>query len=456
MTTEEAPAASTYFSLENSLCPPPGEPPDECLAARRFSPLVLSSEGSGGLGDRSPLEELIERLRCFGFAVLKVSAQEGEVVRDALAGSRTFFEADVSTKETFKCSAKLGFKQHLPTKERLQFQHTDSASKWLQSLRIGEEKCGEKLEKVRKVFNSLAWEVLKAVVSLKDGPLHMEADSFGEFICAYWKAPPSQSDGEEFSHPFENGKSTFNVYHYFNKPEEDGGKEEVEEGGNCSEHIDPGLLTVLSCPEIPGLEIFDPHASEWTLVEPRLLQESLTEQAGGQVLLVLAGQSLSRLSGGRIWGCLHRVSTPPEASGKPRVNMVYEVRPSVPLYYSWGSVEEEKERSRRLASFSAASARYDRQKQKQNSTLKKDESDGNRPANSTPTDGLPAYQEDEAENFRQPINQSEDEPPEQRTRDLKLLCVQNLAVDGKNEAGGSKSHVSGQNSSFTQLGSTAN
>ena len=93
---------------------------------------------------------------------------------------------------------------------------------------------------VRKVFNSLAWEVLKAVVSLKDGPLHMEADSFGEFICAYWKAPPSQSDGEEFSHPFENGKSTFNVYHYFNKPEEDGGKEEVEEGGNCSEHIDPG------------------------------------------------------------------------------------------------------------------------------------------------------------------------------------------------------------------------
>merc|ERR1711879_408355 len=70
----------------------------------------------------------------------------------------------------------------------------------------------------------------------------------GELVPDAW--------AKEFDHSYFT-RSPFDIFHYFN-----------EEGGrpNSSVHVDPGLITVVPCSPVPGLEIRD-IKGDWVKVE---------------------------------------------------------------------------------------------------------------------------------------------------------------------------------------------
>ena len=78
-------------------------------------------------------------------------------------------------------------------------------------------------------------------------------------------------------------------------------------------HADPGLLTLTLASDPPGLEILDRGTGRWTAVEALC--------ACGD-LIVLCGEALELVSGGRYRAAPHRVASAP----RPRLSVVYELR----------------------------------------------------------------------------------------------------------------------------------
>jgi len=121
------------------------------------------------------------------------------------------------------------------------------------------------------------------------------------------------------------GCSVFNVYHYFNTPD--------ITAQNCVQHIDPGLITVLAKSSISeGLEITEGVTGNWRPIERSMRENDV---------LVLIGETLERVTDHRVKGNLHRV----EKSTKPRLNLTFEMRPRLPIYYPWNSPEEQRARA---------------------------------------------------------------------------------------------------------------
>lgn len=129
-------------------------------------------------------------------------------------------------------------------------------------------------------------------------------------------------------------KSVLNFYKYFN--------DEACEEEPCREHADPGLLTVLCRSTNPALQLRLPVArgrsgayeDVWRNVEPAMDAAALNGQGRvGQdcVLLVIVGETLERLSGGRLAACQHRVA---KVVG-PRLNLAYEMRPRQNVWHPW-------------------------------------------------------------------------------------------------------------------------
>jgi len=133
--------------------------------------------------------------------------------------------------------------------------------------------------------------------------------------------------------PLPEGKvstSVFNIYHYYNTLE-------VKDTINCRQHIDPGLITVLSRGTISGLQISDPSypQAEWIVIENYIAPNEV---------VVIAGETLKLVTGGRVKGCRHWVGK----NTRSRVNMAFEMRPSYPIYWPWDSQNEKNERLKAL------------------------------------------------------------------------------------------------------------
>ena len=158
--------------------------------------------------------------------------------------------------------------------------------------------------------------------------------------------------------PTHTSVSVLNVYHYNNTP----GGDAANVAANCPEHTDPGLITVLACGTADGLQVAtgrshdtacctgtDPYHN---VQAPREDQGSsageAVEDGGSEVawvtmeplmqphqVLVLVGESLRRLTGGVLPACLHRVVHHEE--GAARLNAIFELRPSVPIFEAWPS-----------------------------------------------------------------------------------------------------------------------
>eukprot|EP01121_Diplochlamys_sp_Union-15-3_P000174 TRINITY_DN10161_c0_g1_i1.p1 TRINITY_DN10161_c0_g1~~TRINITY_DN10161_c0_g1_i1.p1 ORF type:complete len:179 (+),score=17.98 TRINITY_DN10161_c0_g1_i1:137-673(+) len=119
--------------------------------------------------------------------------------------------------------------------------------------------------------------------------------------------------------------SVFNVYHYFNTAD-------AKELVNCRQHVDPGLITVLGRGTMNGLEIRDSFLSDdWISIEKYMTDNEV---------VVIAGETLNLVSGGRIKGGLHWVNK----SEKERLNLTFEMRTAFPIYWPWGSENELRDR----------------------------------------------------------------------------------------------------------------
>eukprot|EP00039_Didymoeca_costata_P003347 m.67055 g.67055 ORF g.67055 m.67055 type:complete len:172 (-) comp11855_c0_seq1:279-794(-) len=167
-------------------------------------------------------------------------------------------------------------------------------------------------------------------------------------------------------------QSVLNYYHYFNKKSDTDSTQEINNGvkgseekliENCVAHTDPGLLTVLCRGTTPGLEVLERSAEEakpccegasafhetdplgdgkdgmevvgdkreWTVLEPIMKDNQV---------VVLVGETLSRVTNGAYPACLHRVSE----GDTTRINIAYELRPVVSIFCPWGSPEERESR----------------------------------------------------------------------------------------------------------------
>ena len=78
-------------------------------------------------------------------------------------------------------------------------------------------------------------------------------------------------------------------------------------------HADPGLLTLTLASDPAGLEVLDRASGRWTAVEALC--------ACGD-LIVLCGEALELVSGGRFCAAAHRVASAP----RPRLSVVFELR----------------------------------------------------------------------------------------------------------------------------------
>eukprot|EP01116_Phalansterium_solitarium_P010583 TRINITY_DN2551_c0_g1_i1.p1 TRINITY_DN2551_c0_g1~~TRINITY_DN2551_c0_g1_i1.p1 ORF type:complete len:285 (-),score=2.21 TRINITY_DN2551_c0_g1_i1:141-995(-) len=221
---------------------------------------------------------------------------ECDTIRHAFHRADEFFTH--FDKEATRVSSKFGYKRST-SKERFQFRQSASD--------LAVNASTDFKQAMRAVF-TLFETVAACCVDLMLDSLQLPADQRRAFYTQFCD-PPQLPPGKF-------GTSVFNVFHYFNS-------EEARDAENCAAHVDPGLITVLAKASAPGLEVFEPCLSRYCINVEQFL--------GDHDVLVLNGESLHRLSDGQFRGCLHKVGK----STVPRINLTYELRPRVPVYYPW-------------------------------------------------------------------------------------------------------------------------
>lgn len=92
---------------------------------------------------------------------------------------------------------------------------------------------------------------------------------------------------------------------------------------------------------VPGLDIQDPldktlYSSDSANFEnvTWINFEQFMEETD---VVVILGETLQRLSGGKARGTLHRVSEGKQS----RYNLIFEIRPLIPIYHSWDVAKQE-------------------------------------------------------------------------------------------------------------------
>jgi isopenicillin N synthase-like dioxygenase len=99
--------------------------------------------------------------------------------------------------------------------------------------------------------------------------------------------------------------SLLDMFHYYNKFDREDGSHEKYKNNHLS-HTDSGILTLVPCAAIPGLEVYDQSLSEWIAVE-KIIHE-VSDGPGSEVFAtVFWGDSCVYLTGDDGHPCLHRV-----------------------------------------------------------------------------------------------------------------------------------------------------
>eukprot|EP01120_Amphizonella_sp_Union-15-10_P012334 TRINITY_DN5456_c0_g1_i2.p1 TRINITY_DN5456_c0_g1~~TRINITY_DN5456_c0_g1_i2.p1 ORF type:complete len:257 (+),score=45.24 TRINITY_DN5456_c0_g1_i2:98-868(+) len=236
-------------------------------------------------------DEGLQKLLKHTFLVLALPENEARLVADAFEVSKKFFSSPLP--QNLKQAAKLGYKKNLP-KERFQVRRTVRDDHFPTSL----PEFKTLLLGVYDLFERIANELLKSIL-LFMGINHSELMSvYGD------PNPPKLSS------------SVLNVFNYFNSSD-------IEKTVNCREHIDPGLITVLGKGTVGGLLVRDPTRSDVTWISV----EDLMEPSD---VIILTGQTLNFLTGGKVEGNLHWVGK----NTSSRVNITFELRLAYPIYLS--------------------------------------------------------------------------------------------------------------------------
>ena len=120
----------------------------------------------------------------------------------------------------------------------------------------------------------------------------------------------------------------------------------------CRAHGDPGLITVLARSDLAALQLClrapagaTDADTAWVEVEPLMderaaaLDSAGAGAGGAEVLLLLSGMTLERLTEGAFPACVHRVPRSP-APGATRLTVACELRPTVDMWHSWSTAEQ--------------------------------------------------------------------------------------------------------------------
>jgi len=94
---------------------------------------------------------------------------------------------------------------------------------------------------------------------------------------------------------------------------------------NHPAHVDSGILSLIPCSDLPGLEFQDQKLNAWIAVE-ELIQNNVKEpESYRQYVVIMVGECLNLESNKRIGAGMHRVRRIPESKG-PRYSIVYKMR----------------------------------------------------------------------------------------------------------------------------------
>lgn len=243
---------------------------------------------------------LCDNLKRHGFAIITIPVQHSRILQEAYEVGWCFFRrVPVQIKQQCKllfnefCNNKglAGFNQPNPAKEVFRIRRGD-AQPWPSSP-----------EQFRVVMTR-ALELLESVAICCEDVLlqsvHLDSEKIFESILDYYKNKITFNI---------LSSSPFDLFYYYNS-------ENVADIVNCHEHVDPGLLTVVPCSPVAGLEIRDHKTGQWIAVENELNLTPLTN------LIIFSGHTLQILTNDYYIGSVHRVTK----NTRPRLSLVYEQR----------------------------------------------------------------------------------------------------------------------------------
>ncbi|KAL6056181.1 GTP-binding protein rhoA [Balamuthia mandrillaris] len=285
----------------------------------------------GGAADR---EQLSKRLRTelehHGFALLSFPEELHRLLEAHQVLRKEFFDRPEAWKQRCACGqteqTDMGYCLRPRLKEQYQIR-LGAAMKWPSSKKAKEKKkkkerkeAGELKETCWRVFvemEELARRLFGLVMgeaerwtcdSVLDPPLeilHLLEDSSG---CSS-SASSEERVGEGYL-----TSSVLTLTRYFNDPD---GLEE-----SCHTHGDAGILTLCLLPE-PGLNLFDPCGAFWFKSEYiPLLEQAQNKRVSA---IMLSGETLHRLSKGRILASAHSVTKENNTNGE-RHSTVFKLR----------------------------------------------------------------------------------------------------------------------------------
>jgi len=94
---------------------------------------------------------------------------------------------------------------------------------------------------------------------------------------------------------------------------------------NHPAHVDSGILSLIPCSDLPGLEFQDQKLNAWIAVEELIHKNIKPTESHNQYVVVMVGECLNIESNKRIGAGMHRVRRIPEVNG-PRYSIVYKMR----------------------------------------------------------------------------------------------------------------------------------
>jgi len=94
---------------------------------------------------------------------------------------------------------------------------------------------------------------------------------------------------------------------------------------NHPAHVDSGILSLIPCSDLPGLEFLDQKLNAWIAVEELIKNNIKADESHYQYVVIMVGECLNLESNKRIGAGMHRVRRIPEYNGS-RYSIVYKMR----------------------------------------------------------------------------------------------------------------------------------
>lgn len=250
--------------------------------------------------DPASVSRFFQALRRQGYAVVELPPETSAAVRAAHKAVAEFFDKNsLDSKNQYNLD-KQGFRYgYWPAahmgKELFQVRLTDSKAKWpSDSFR---STCVECFDSLQAAGEACLLAIGTHLYSGAGKPAQGAIATTNAKWKAYWSSLCKGCTPTDNPH----ASSLLDLFRYY--------KATTSSCSSCEMHVDYGLLTLVPrATGLAGLEVYNWERGCWDKAEKDLATNEC---------VVFAGESLSRIAGGRFAALPHRVIVPPKASGGP-------------------------------------------------------------------------------------------------------------------------------------------